>query len=209
MTEAGDAYPVCLSLANTRNWRHGAAPQEHLHAYVDLLQWVEGKRLLGAEGVASLARQAASHPRAARAELERTLALREAVYRVFSERARGHALPRQELALLVGAFNEAVARIELALEDGRLKPRQRDGAATLDVARLQAALSAVALLTSDRDGRVKECADDRGCGWLFVDRTRNGSRRFCFSNECGNRARQAAFRHRQRAAPARARPRAG
>jgi predicted RNA-binding Zn ribbon-like protein len=54
------------------------------------------------------------------------------------------------------------------------------------------------LLTSESIARVKECADDRGCGWLFLDTTRNGSRQFCFSNECGNRARQAKFRERRR-----------
>jgi predicted RNA-binding Zn ribbon-like protein len=117
---------------------------------------------------------------------------------VFSERAGGRAPPPRDLALIVDAFNDAVARIELVLERERMTPRQRDGENGLEIARLQTALSAVSLLTSDRGMRVKECADDRGCGWLFVDTTRNGSRRFCFSNECGNRARQAAFRHRHR-----------
>lgn len=199
--ESADGYPVCLSLANTRNWRRSAAPQEHLCAFGDLLHWIEGKGLLDAGGVAALARHASSRPRLARSALEQTVALRDAVYRVFSEHAHSRAPPPEDVALIVAGFNDAVACVELTLVDGRMVPRQRDGGPELGIARLQAALSAVALLASDRAARVKECADDRGCGWLFLDETRNGSRRFCFSAECGNRARQAAFRHRLRTAP--------
>jgi predicted RNA-binding Zn ribbon-like protein len=198
IAETGEGAPVCLSLANTRNWRHGAVPQEHLSSYADIVRWMGARRLVDADRLAPLLGEVASHPRLARVELERTIALREAVYRVFSARAGGDALPRDDLALIVESFNEAVGRVELELAHDRLVPRQRAGTPGLGAARLQAALSAVSLLTSGRAGRVKECADDRGCGWLFVDTTRNGSRRFCFSNECGNRARQAAYRHRHR-----------
>ena len=198
VTEAGDGYPVFLSLAPPRTLRPRSSPQEHLCAYVDLLRWIEGKRLLDAGGVAALAQHAASRPRLARAALEQTIALRDAVYRVFSEHVHSRAPPPEDVAQIVAGFNDAVACVELTLVDGRMVPRPRDVEPELGIARLQAALSAVALLTSDRVERVKECADDRGCGWLFVDETRNGSRRFCFSAECGNRARQAAFRHRHR-----------
>jgi predicted RNA-binding Zn ribbon-like protein len=109
---------------------------------------------------------------------------------------RAHAA--DDLALFGSGFNEAVGQLELALVGGRLTPRPRRADAGFEVFRLQAALSAVALATSPHAAKVKECADDRGCGWLFVDTTRNGSRRFCFSNECGNRARQVAFRERHR-----------
>ncbi len=50
------------------------------------------------------------------------------------------------------------------------------------------ALSAVALLTTPRDlGRLKLCPGDR-CAWLFLDESRNGRRRWCAMETCGNRA---------------------
>ena len=56
------------------------------------------------------------------------------------------------------------------------------------------AADAAALLTSaDRLGRLGACAE---CRWLFLDTTRNGSRRWCDPADCGNRARQR--RHYQR-----------
>jgi predicted RNA-binding Zn ribbon-like protein len=35
---------------------------------------------------------------------------------------------------------------------------------------------------------IRQCADVRGCGVLFLDRTRNRSRRWCSMKSCGNRA---------------------
>jgi predicted RNA-binding Zn ribbon-like protein len=51
------------------------------------------------------------------------------------------------------------------------------------------------LLTSGDLDRVGQCADDR-CGWLFLDVSRNGSRRWCSMEACGNRAK--ARRHYRR-----------
>ncbi|GAA3855570.1 CGNR zinc finger domain-containing protein [Amycolatopsis tucumanensis] len=45
--------------------------------------------------------------------------------------------------------------------------------------------------------RLRRCADE-GCGWLFLDRSRNGSRRWCSSADCGNRERARRHYHRAR-----------
>ena len=57
--------------------------------------------------------------------------------------------------------------------------------------------SAAELLISDDLDRVKQCADDRGCGWLFVDTSRNRSRRWCSMESCGNRAKVQRHRHKE------------
>ncbi|MGH7627153.1 MAG: CGNR zinc finger domain-containing protein, partial [Gemmatimonadaceae bacterium] len=58
-------------------------------------------------------------------------------------------------------------------------------------------MDAVDLLRSDDVHRIRQCANDP-CGWLFLDRSRNGSRRWCSSAECGNEMRVRHFRERQR-----------
>jgi predicted RNA-binding Zn ribbon-like protein len=50
-----------------------------------------------------------------------------------------------------------------------------------------AVVSAAELLTSDDLGRVRECASER-CAWLFLDRSKNQSRRWCDMTVCGNRS---------------------
>jgi len=54
------------------------------------------------------------------------------------------------------------------------------------------ALSAAELLISEERQRIGQCADDRGCGWLFLDTSKNHSRRWCDINDCGNRLSNAA-----------------
>jgi predicted RNA-binding Zn ribbon-like protein len=36
-------------------------------------------------------------------------------------------------------------------------------------------------------GRLRHCLNDQ-CGWLFMDDSKNGSRRWCSMRSCGNRA---------------------
>ena len=43
-----------------------------------------------------------------------------------------------------------------------------------------------ALVSGDRE-LIRQCEDD-ACGWLFVDRSRGGRRRWCSMADCGNRA---------------------
>lgn len=57
--------------------------------------------------------------------------------------------------------------------------------------------SAAELLTSGDLGRLRVC-DNEECGWLFVDRSRNRSRRWCDMQDCGNVAKVRRFRARQR-----------
>jgi len=51
--------------------------------------------------------------------------------------------------------------------------------------------SAADLLTSPAPGRLKQCpgSPNRTCGFLFLDQTKNHSRRWCSSSTCGNRTR--------------------
>jgi predicted RNA-binding Zn ribbon-like protein len=59
---------------------------------------------------------------------------------------------------------------------------------------LHVALSAAELLTSPQLPRVKACPlPEGGCGWLFLDETKNGTRRWCSMAHCGARAKNRRF----------------
>jgi predicted RNA-binding Zn ribbon-like protein len=70
---------------------------------------------------------------------------------------------------------------------------------TIDVPVQQIAVSALLLLSSQELDRVKQCPGPT-CGWVFLDSTRNRSRRWCSSAECGNRNRVQAHYRRTHAA---------
>jgi predicted RNA-binding Zn ribbon-like protein len=61
------------------------------------------------------------------------------------------------------------------------------------------ARSAAELLTGPDLHRVKFCPGE-GCGWLFLDKTRNGKRRWCEMEVCGSRAKMRRYHQRRRAA---------
>ncbi len=56
------------------------------------------------------------------------------------------------------------------------------------------------LLVAPELARVRLCEGD-DCGWLFVDGSRAGSRRWCDMSDCGNLAKVRAFRARNRSDP--------
>jgi predicted RNA-binding Zn ribbon-like protein len=65
------------------------------------------------------------------------------------------------------------------------------------------AKSAADLLASGQLGRVTECAnEEEGCGWVFLDKTRSGTKKWCSSTGCGNRAKVRAWYERHEKAHA-------
>lgn len=61
------------------------------------------------------------------------------------------------------------------------------------------ALAAEELLTGPDAGRVRRCPVERGgCGWVFLDRSRNGSRTWCRMADCGNQVKARRLTERRR-----------
>jgi predicted RNA-binding Zn ribbon-like protein len=57
-------------------------------------------------------------------------------------------------------------------------------------------MALIDLIRTDQLSRLKSCAGE-GCDFVFVDLSRNRSRRFCSDGGCGNRAHVAAYRKRR------------
>jgi len=120
--------------------------------------------------------------------LERAISLREAIYRVVSAVANGRRAREADLAILNVALPDALARVHVVREADSFAWRWAADETALDRMLWPVARSAADLLTSEKLARVGQCADDRGCGWLFLDMSRNRSRRWCDMKDCGNRA---------------------
>jgi predicted RNA-binding Zn ribbon-like protein len=70
--------------------------------------------------------------------------------------------------------------------------------------------AAVDLLRTLDVRHLKTCPlADGGCGWLFLDRSRNSSRRWCSMDDCGARAKARRLTARRRDARSRDHPRPG
>jgi predicted RNA-binding Zn ribbon-like protein len=187
-----------LEFTNTVSNHAGADPGETLFEYGQLLSWGNRVGLLTPDRVRALTRAAARRPKEAAQVFVRGLELREALYRIFVAQAKGGPPAPSDLAVLNRTLASVTDGARIA-PDGRgfsWKWNLQDAA--LDLPLRVLALSAVDLLTSRDVRRVGQCADKAGCGWLFVDTSKNHSRRWCDINDCGNRAKQRRYQARRR-----------
>lgn len=190
---------LALDFANTVHWHRRPAPVELLDTYAQWVAWARAAGLLTRAQGAQLLARAEAEPRAAERARQHALALREAIYRLCVAAVEGRRPAPADLERLHQALTEAAAW-------RRLTPGPAGYAWRWTLTdHLRAMLGPVAqaaadLLASPQLGRVRQCADERGCGWLFLDTTKNGQRRYCASADCGaiNKARR--YYRRQRAA---------
>lgn len=189
--------PLCVRFVNTVDWRDDPAQRvDKLSSYADLVRWAReagaassstATRLLHAAGRKSAAAQAAFH---------HAIAVREALAAVL----RATALKRQPTAADLERFNTALAEsgrhLHITSDQGRFLCAW-DTDDRLDRVLWPAVRSAADLLTSSAVERLRMC-EGEGCGWFFMDTTRNRSRRWCNMASCGNRAKVKRFYERHK-----------
>jgi predicted RNA-binding Zn ribbon-like protein len=184
-------HELCLDFANTVAWR-GSEAAESLHGFAELLGWCKANGVLGSDASERAAHWSLKRPEEAATVFHDAIALRETMYRLFFKLAAGKAPDAREVAEVNQALERAPARRVLAhAEKGFGWRLDTDGrsAATLLAPVLW---SSGDLLVSPDAARLRHCANDK-CLWLFLDDSKNGSRRWCSMQACGNRAK--AHRH--------------
>ncbi len=189
---------LCLNFANTMDWHRSAQPVEYLTDYRELVAWSEHAGILTPDAARRLLGEAARRPAEAEAVLARAVTLREAIYRLFSAVAAGLPPAAADLALFNAALPEALAHLQIAPTGEGFGWQWVGGEERLDRMLWPILWSAAELLTAGELDRVRECADDN-CGWLFMDMSRNRSRRWCSMESCGNRAKARRYHQRHRA----------
>ena len=188
-----------LDFANTVDDRPGERPKDHLGRYADLLAWGRQAGVLTDEQARRLAREAERRPAAAAAVLRRAVDLREAIYRIFLAVGGGGEPAPADLTTLNGALADALARarvVPAGVGEGFAWGWADDDA--LERVLWPVARSAADLLVSDQVPHVRVCSA-HDCHWLFMDWSRNQSRRWCNMQSCGNRAKARRFQQRKRA----------
>lgn len=184
-----------LDLANTASGRGSALHLDHLLEPLHLLDWACHARVAAPQALAAVRALLADDAAGAALLLARALALREAVHRAGGRLAAGDAAAVGDLEAIAGEHSRTLAAARLEARDGRHAWGWPSAARPLDQLLGPLALSAVTLLTGAEPSRLKQCPGT-GCGWLFLDRSRNRSRRWCEMEVCGNRAKSR--RHRAR-----------
>jgi predicted RNA-binding Zn ribbon-like protein len=184
---------LCLDFANTVGWHASDSPEESLNKYADLIEWSADRGIISGDAKVVLLRTSEEKSIEAQAVLEKAREIREDIYRILSDTAHGRPIKITDLK----GFNKALASMlchsRLAPSEGGLRWDWDSHSDKLDSVIWPVVRSAVNLMTSEAIKRVGQCADEKGCGWLFWDSSRNRSRRWCDMRDCGNRAKVRRF----------------
>jgi len=191
-----DAGALCLDFANTVDWHASDHPHDLLRDYADLLSWAEAAAIVSPDHAGHLRNMAQKQQQSAQDSLSYAKKLREAIYRLFVAVSEQQAILTEDLALLNESLSESLSHLQVVPTSGGFDWGWSESSLGFDQILWPVARSAGELLISPELDRVRQCADDRGCGYLFVDTSRNRSRRWCSMESCGNRAK--AHRHYQR-----------
>ncbi|MEP7001187.1 MAG: CGNR zinc finger domain-containing protein [bacterium] len=179
---------VALDFVNTAGWHASDTPSEWLESYVDLAMWADRAGLHTSAEAGQLVAAAERSPREAERTRQRATAFREALYRVCRAFVQATLAEEADVEVVRAAYLDALAHSRFAQTADGFALGWDQAAPPLDAPLWRIAIAATAFLQSGDLVRTRECAG-APCGWLFVDRSKNHSRRWCSSEECGNRER--------------------
>lgn len=184
------AGSLALDLVNTVGNRLGEL-DEYLVQPADFERWTRLARRHSTLGPTRVTARQLAHIRQ----------IREELYRLFRPRA-GRTPTVSQSALR--PLNREIKRLARDWHlDHRLEQVSWTWASPRsgpDGVLAQVVADAARLLTSGAFRFIRQCQGDE-CGWLFLDRSRQGNRRWCSMVDCGNRAKARRFYQHHRPGP--------
>jgi predicted RNA-binding Zn ribbon-like protein len=200
-TDRGHAHDVDLDdtfdFLNTDD-RENGFPVENLPTLDDALTWFVGRGVIHLEGANRVRAQSAGQPDVTARHLARIHTVRSAMREVSNSIAEQRA-PRQRSLETINRALHARQVIELVPAPDGVSVDHRHVGDPIDDALARLADPLVTELTDGHPERIKVCASET-CEWIFYDGSRTSRRRWCDMATCGNRAKAARHRARERAA---------
>lgn len=189
---------LVLNFINTVEERPGydtsapAAPIELLDSPERLLAWCEASEAASKENLAGMRVKWRRSPKVATRSLTRFIALREGLFTFFLGRVQRGTFRECDVDFLNSELVKLAPRIIVKDTKGRLAWRWKDNGDAEEALIATLVSDAAELAVSDNLERVRVCAAT-DCGWLFLDTSKNGKRRWCDMADCGNREKQRRF----------------
>jgi predicted RNA-binding Zn ribbon-like protein len=190
---------LCLDFCNTGQPMMQSPQREWLPDFAELIGWLAAAGAISGKQATALRTAGERSPEAARKLWTRAIRFREALARVLLAKTEGRPLVDEDLRLIEKEYARTAPC-------ARLQPSDEGFRWTLDaeVTELDSALrplleSAVSVMTSERMARLRRCGNST-CYWLFLDETKNCSRRWCEMASCGNLMKVRRHRERHRSA---------
>jgi predicted RNA-binding Zn ribbon-like protein len=170
---------LTLDFANTVDDPYGPQPFDYVADYRGLIAWSQRIGTVPDHSAAALHHIAEDHPRQARSTVRRAKDLRAAINETFGPLADGRSPD--------AGWQQLRPFVTSAIQHAGVTSSPPQPSLSWDFSDLESPLWPVAeaayrLLVGPETQRLKRCA---GCPWLFLDRSKNHSRRWCTMEICG------------------------
>lgn len=187
---------LSLDFINTNNnWIDPEKYEDLIDSYADLVSWSRAAGVIAAGAAHQFEKLAKKNPRQAAAALRRARRLRETIYRIFAAISESSPPDQEDVQSLCASFADAGTRLAVLPGDDGIEMNWKLDPRDAPTILAPIIFSAIELLLCGNLKRLKQC---KSCGWLFLDTSKSGRRRWCDMKTCGNRAKVTRFRRKTR-----------
>ena len=190
-----DGGTLCLDFVNTVHDRKKKPVPDYLYHIIDLVAWAGKIGLIDKRTEALLNRSIPDNLKKSNQFFTYALHLRELLYNMFFTISQGNAARNADLEKFNAYIADHFSFINLKAKHGEYRADWNLPGDSLQHITAPVVKDAYELLLGNRLDRVKECSN---CGWLFLDTTKNGKRRWCSMKSCGSNIKALEWYYRQK-----------
>lgn len=178
-----DGGCIVFNFTNTVNTRVQTPKFDYLKDYRELLAWAEKTEVLDRKRLELISTCVEGDEENGKRVFKKAIKTRELLYVFFSAIAKGRA-PGADVAESFNiALGQAFSKIKITIGSEEGKVTFADRKVSLEEPLWKILASAYEILAEVNYERIRECP---GCGWLFLDTSKNGKRRWCNMQVCGS-----------------------
>jgi len=190
---------LSLDFVNTVSNRNVEPPQfDYFTSYPIILDWTKRVNLLKTSEAKILEKYALEHPIESAKSWIRALEAREMLFTIFQCIVNSKTPPAREQSLFNTWLSRSLRKSQVEFGNGTSSVRASWNIAPEDLDKpiYPIIKSAYDLLLGGQLHRIKECGT---CGWLFLDKSKNRSRKWCNMDTCGSQQKSKNYYHRKKA----------
>ncbi|MXV51558.1 hypothetical protein GS399_11305 [Pedobacter sp. HMF7647] len=182
-----------FDFTNTVNSRKVSDNFDYLKSYDDFLAWCLKTNLIDRDKFEILKNYSSKKKAEAKSEFEKAIFLRELLYKLFSSVAKKQAPDDETLDRFNKILLECFAKLRLTVTNENAGLVFQSKSISLGEPYCTLVKTAYDILINENFARLKECPS---CGWLFIDTSKGGKRKWCDMNVCGSQDKAKRYYHR-------------